>query len=142
MTLLTLVVRPGRKDALDPRIFDAGRDEERLDEFEAEKYIVGGREVKLYRISAFAAMLGRSPITIRKWETSGVLPSTPFRLIFDPKDLRGSRRKFTREQILGTVRIAREEGILIMFEGQVKRTNFTSRVRALFDSLTPAQKAA
>jgi len=85
-----------------------------------------------YLIGDLAWMLGRQAVTMRKWESEGILPMTPI-----TKKLGegfGALRLYTRGMILGTVQIAREEGILIPYSGDPKRTNFTARVAELFAS--------
>lgn len=92
---------------------------------------VDGRDVEFFYVGAVAQALGRRPNTIRKWLNEGTLPKERFRT--NSPAIKGSRRLWTRAQIEGMRRIAREEGL---FDGAVvSRTEFTVRVKELFRSL-------
>lgn len=101
-------------------------------------YDVDGELREFFGIGAVAKALGRSPITLRKWEAEGIIPPAGFRIT--GKTSNGNRRLYTRAQVEGMVRIADEEGIL-EHEGRgvhISTTKFTARVKELFD----AQEAA
>lgn len=77
-------------------------------------YLIGGRQVHLYRISALALALGKSEITIRQWMRDGYLPNT-FRLsAADARDdlKRGAHRMFTHEMIQAAVDAFAKRGLL------------------------------
>lgn len=132
-------VRRGRVNDVDPRLFDSRYDGERLQELVSRPYTVNGELLDLYAIGDLARMLGREAVTIRKWERLGILPKTPYSISFE--NLLGARRLYTAEQILGIVRIAREEKVLVMYSGDFRRTAFTARVKQLFTELLESKAA-
>ncbi|MEV4454387.1 hypothetical protein [Microbispora sp. NPDC049633] len=110
-------------------------------------YMVAGKPTKFYGIGALARALNRQSDTIRKWETNGWIPKPT--AVFNGKDPRdaisakhGRRRLYTREQILGLVKIAFEEGILEPHARPITETDFTARAKRLFADLVAKEKAA
>ncbi|MCC3766026.1 MerR family transcriptional regulator [Streptomyces sp. UNOC14_S4] len=96
---------------------------------------VGTEWREFFTIGQLANALNRSPVTIRKWETSGIIPIPTF--VIRGKTERGNRRLYTREQVEGMLRIADEEGIL-HHEGEgihISDTRFSERVIELFRDL-------
>ncbi|WP_189248595.1 helix-turn-helix domain-containing protein [Streptosporangium pseudovulgare] len=95
-----------------------------------------GREFDLFPIGALAAALDRRPDTIRHWERQGWLPPAHRSTSYDE---RGTRRHYTRSQILAIHRIAQEEGVLKPHArpGWVRSTRFVERVRAAFEEPPP-----
>lgn len=92
---------------------------------------VDGAEVEFFYVGAVAIALGRRPNTIRRWLNDGTLPKARYRT--NATAIKGSRRLWTRAQVEGMRRIAREEGL---FDGAVvSRTEFRVRVKELFRSL-------
>lgn len=85
----------------------------------SKKITVNGQVIELFYINSLAFALGRSPQTVRKWEISGVLPSTCF------KDKMG-RRMYTREQIDLIVQVA--EKCQIKQGLSIANTSFSARV--------------
>lgn len=81
------------------------------------RYIVKGVEREFFTIRHVAMALGRSVQSIRAWENQGVLPKSPYR---SPKPRKETvpgvavkgRRLWTREQIMGMIRIAQEMGVI------------------------------
>lgn len=51
-----------------------------------------GKETMLYSIGAVANALGRTSQTVRKWEISGVIPPTPFKL--------NGKRMYSKEHLM------------------------------------------
>lgn len=95
------------------------------------KQTVDGQEVEFFFVGAVATALQRRPNTIRRWLDDGTLPQARFRT--QGATIKGSRRLWTRAQIEGMRRIAREEGL---FDGAiVSRTEFRKRVKELFRTL-------
>lgn len=88
---------------------------------------VDGQPVEFFYIGALSTALRRSPVTLRKWMTAGILPKA--RYLSQGTTTRGDRRLWTRAQIEGLMRIAQEERIDTV---PVRRTQFTSRSRELF----------
>lgn len=121
--------RPGRR-VPDPRLFDARYDVERLKELTPRPYTVNGKFLDLYAVGDLAQMLGREAGTMRKWERNGILPKTPYTIAYP--HLLGARRLYTAEMILGIVAIARAEKVLVMYSGDFRRTQFTTRCKQLF----------
>lgn len=119
-------------------------DAEILEELTARTYRIGGEDRKFYTLGELAKALGRSVITVRKWETLGILPKATY--VVNAHDPHAKRRLYTAEQILGIVRIAAEENILLdrhrPRKGQgvhaIQSTDFTRKVIALFTLLKKA----
>lgn len=70
----------------------------------------GGKVVRLYRITDFAFALERTSQTIRRWEKNGTLPKATFQKT--GQNVHGKRRLYSEAQIEGTVKIARDLGLL------------------------------
>lgn len=94
---------------------------------------VAGVDREFFTIGNLAQALGRRPVTVRAWESKGVIPKATFRR--PSEDPRGTRRLYTREQIEGIVRIAEEEGLLKGDNRSITQTDFSRRVIALFKEL-------
>jgi len=97
-------------------------------------YPVGGVEREFFTIGQLAEALGRKPVTLRKWEREGIIPKATFRA--PSEHVQGVRRLYSREQVEGIVKIAKEEGVLVSHQTPITQTQFTNRVVALFTSLT------
>ena len=101
-------------------------------------YVHGGVSREFFTIGHLADAFGRSPVTIRSWESKGVLPNSPYRSprprgeALPGKQSKG-RRLWTRAQIEGMLRIAQEEGVIL--SGKPPTKQFTQRVAALFREL-------
>ena len=100
-------------------------------------YIYGGVSREFFTIGHLADALGRSPVTIRSWENKGVLPRSPYRSPRPrgeslPGVVKG-KRLWTRDQIEGIIRIARDEGVILNDKPPTKQ--FTLRVADLFREL-------
>jgi hypothetical protein len=98
---------------------------------------VGGEEREFFTVGQLAQALGRQAVTIRNWERTGVIPKPTFRK--PSQDPRGARRLYTRAQVEGIVKIAKEEGLLRGDYRPIGDTQFTARVVALFKELVNAQ---
>ena len=95
---------------------------------------VGGVDTEFFTVGQLGLALGgRKPVTIRKWERTGVIPKPTFRKPSD--DPRGQRRLYTRAQVEGMQKIAEEEGVLFAHARPITQTKFTERVIALFKEL-------
>lgn len=102
---------------------------------------VNGVEYEFFQVGALAEALGRQPVTIRSWETKGLLPGTPFRSAMPSrsplatlgKTAKG-RRLYLRAQIEGILQIASEEGV-ILNNGGPPTPKFAERVYTLYDTL-------
>jgi hypothetical protein len=98
--------------------------------------IYGGEAREWFTIRHLAAALDRKTVTIRSWERKGMMPQTPFRTP-PPKNtsLPGAakgRRLWTREQIEGILRIAKEEGVIVDQKQSPPTERFAVRVARLF----------
>ena len=71
--------------------------------------LAGGRPVEFWLIESFATALGRSPITIRRWERQGLIPRCPFWINSD--SARQRRRLWPGFLIDQVVRIAARYGL-------------------------------
>lgn len=100
------------------------------------EYRIGDKTVRLYGIGDLAEALNRRPVTIRKWEKEGVIPSPTFNKPGTGGDPRGRRRLYSQAQIEGLVSIAADERILADTKKSVSRTQFKARAWALFKELT------
>ena len=102
-------------------------------------YIFGTKAYEFFLISHLSDAIGKAPQTIRAWEARGILPKTPFRSPrprnqpLEGKANKG-KRLWTREQIEGIVRIAREERV-ILDGGPPPTPAFTHKVQALFKDI-------
>lgn len=98
----------------------------------------GGTVVELYTVGALAHILGRVSNTLRAWESDGTIPRSTFAMNNTQKYNR--RRLYTREQLDGILRIAKEEGVWIPPDqvGTVTPPRigpeFKKRVRDLFEA--------
>lgn len=97
------------------------------------KGIRNGVQYEFFSIRHLAAALGKQPVTMRAWESQGLIPYPGQRSesVYPTK----RHRLYTRPQIEGIVRIADEEGILHELRPRIKKTNFKSRVLDLFIEL-------
>jgi hypothetical protein len=93
--------------------------------------------VKLYGLSVLASMLNRSVKTLVKWIGKGILPLTPYQYSIATAEKAGNKHAirygYSANMILETVRIARETGVLFGYNAQVTKTQFPTRVKALFE---------
>jgi hypothetical protein len=96
--------------------------------------LVGGKEYEFFKIGALAQALGKRPVTIRKWIDKEWLPDTKYRLPTKPGTL-GAQRLYTRAQIEGLVKIAKEEKLLGEWTPDVAGSNFPQRAHKLFKEL-------
>jgi hypothetical protein len=96
---------------------------------------VNGVDTEFFTVGQLALALGgRQPVTIRKWERTGVIPKATFNK--PSEDPRGKRRLYSRAQVEGMIRIAEEEGLLRKHSKPITQTNFKERVLALFRELS------
>jgi hypothetical protein len=101
-------------------------------------YMVGGERQEFFTIRHLAKALDYSQQSIRAWENQGLLPKSPYR---SPKPRRPTiagrntkgKRLWTREQIDGILRIAREEGVIVNKKPPTR--SFARKVAARFRSL-------
>jgi MerR-like DNA binding protein len=94
------------------------------------RYSVAGKPMEFVTIGDLAAALGRSAVTLRRWETQGILPRAKYRA---PGAVRQkARRLYTVEQRDAIVRIAEEEGLLSSRRPPIESTKFTERVQPYF----------
>lgn len=94
-----------------------------------KRVTVRGIDMDMWPIGALGKALGRDPVTIRTWIRKGWLPKNGFQtqpVVGSRGD--AGRRLWTRIQIEGIVRIAREEGLLEEHPPRIQTTNFTRRV--------------
>jgi hypothetical protein len=106
-------------------------------------YVYGGTSREFFTIGHLADALGRSPVTIRSWESKGALPKSPYRSprprgeSLPGKESKG-KRLWTRAQIEGIIRIARDEQVI--FNNKPPTQRFTQRVADLFRELIQMEK--
>lgn len=109
------------------------------------KYMFQGGEREFFTISHLAAALGKSVVTIRSWESKGMMPPTPYRSprprggMLPGKPTRG-KRLWTREQILGILEIAAAEGVIL--NGKPPTKAFAEKVLVLFRNLRDKDKTS
>lgn len=111
------------------------RDNESWDARPQRKHVTfaDGREADLdmFPVGALAKALQRDSVTIRAWIRKGWLPKAKYRtqpVVGSRGD--AGRRLWSRAQVEGIVRIAREEGLLNRNPPRIQRTMFTQRVVA------------
>lgn len=107
-----------------------------LSGLKVKRVVIRGVERDMYAIGAVASALQRQPVTIRKWEETGVIPKATW--VLNPRTKEGRRRLWSADQVVGLVKIAAEEGILTPPRNDIKATNFTCRVIELFSALKDA----
>lgn len=108
-------------------------------------YLVGGERREFFTISHLAKALGYSVQSIRAWEDKLLLPRTPYRSPRTKRPVAGGRsdkgkRLWTREQVEGIVRLAKEHRVIFPDKHGDKHPptpSFARDVAALFASLTP-----
>tara|TARA_Y100000310_G_C20194392_1_gene583974 strand:+ start:221 stop:499 length:279 start_codon:yes stop_codon:yes gene_type:complete len=88
----------------------------------AKEYNIDGELKLLFTIGEVAKSIGKEPVTIRKWESKGVIPSAVFR---DGSN----RRLYTREQMQGLTELTGK----YMKQGTKTPQEFLDGVKALFD---------
>lgn len=105
-------------------------------------YQINGLPFPCFAIGVLAKALDeRKPVTLRLWERQGLLPKTNFRSSKTQGE--GKARLYTREQIEGIVKIAKEEGIFPRNSvKRIKDTQFTARVAQLFRDIDAAYRSA
>ncbi|WP_063728955.1 hypothetical protein [Streptomyces sp. RTd22] len=134
--------RPVRTQAeLRPVAQEAYYDPDRWDTKPQVKPFNGGYR-EFFGIGDLAKALRRDAVTMRKWESGGVIPKATY--VISGKTANGNRRLYTREQIEAMVRIAEEEGL---FDGdprgiRITDTRFTERVKEAFEQLRQKEAAA
>jgi hypothetical protein len=102
-------------------------------------YIVNGKRQEFFTIRHLAAALGYSQQSIRAWENSGLLARSPYRSPKPRTPTIGGRntkgkRLWTRAQIEGILKIAKEEGVILNKQPPTRK--FARRVSAFFKTLT------
>ncbi len=109
---------------------------EQLDLGKAKVFLVNGQPKELYPLGAIARALNRQPVTVRKWESEGVIPVSPF--ILPSHDPRGQRRMYSIEHIMGLRKAAEEEGVLHPNANgkwkSIEETHFRSKAMKVFTS--------
>ena len=98
---------------------------------------ISGYEVECFTTGQLADLLGgRKAVTIRGWETEGILPKSGYYIPGKGGDVRGRRRYYTKSQVEGVLDIARSEGVLYPSTRiSISKTGFTRRVTELFVGL-------
>lgn len=94
----------------------------------------------MYTLGQLATALLRKPVTLRRWESQGLIPRAPYLVhgvsnLDGTRDKRGDRRLYGLAHVQGIVDIAQEEGLLDNLTKKVKETKFTEKVVALFKEL-------
>lgn len=96
-------------------------------------YVVKGVSYEFFTIGHLAKALGKSTITIRDWEREGWLPQAKYRTAPRGKAKAGLRL-YSRAQIEGIIRIAKEEGLLDTDRiRSFAESDFPARVHRLFE---------
>jgi hypothetical protein len=98
---------------------------------------IQGREVECYTTGQLADILGgRSAVTIRSWEHEGILPKSGYSKQGKDGDVRGRRRYYTRNQVIGIIDIAKAEGVFLPGPRiNIRQTQFTAKVENYFREL-------
>lgn len=132
---------PGSKTPIKEYDDKKAPDPEPADEFgRSRTFLVKGEPREFYGVGNLAAALNRKSVTIRKWESDGIIPNATF--ILPSEDSRGRRRLYTRAQIEGLQEIAREEGLLEPNANgkwkAIEATQFKDKALKLFRELEKA----
>lgn len=104
--------------------------------------MIYGKEVEFFAVGQLGMALGLKPGTVRSWEDKGWIPRPPLRgpkpnwAGLPNKSLKG-RRLWTRDMVVGIVRIAHEEKVIGPRKGRrsIPNTQFTQRVVALYEQV-------
>lgn len=117
-----------------------------IEEWDAKPvyYMVGGERKEFFLISHLAKALGYSVQSIRAWEAQGLLARTPYRSPRTTAPVAAGRsnkgkRLWTREQVLGIIRIAKKHRVIFPNRKGVKHPptpSFATEVGEFFNSLT------
>jgi hypothetical protein len=107
-------------------------------------YMVDGEKREFFLISHLAKALGYSVQSIRAWEAQGLLARSPFRSPRTKRPVAGGRstkgkRLWTRDQILGIIRIAKKHRVIFPDRKGNKKPptpRFAQEVGEYFSSLT------
>lgn len=94
---------------------------------EHKVYMIGGMERTMYTSGDLADALDRQRQTIRKWESLGVIPKTPFRS-------KSNRRLYTQEQIKAIVSCVEKYDLK---QGVKPPDEFVTEVHEKFKEATP-----
>lgn len=117
--------------------------ERELEDWDARPSVktINGKDVEFFTIGQLAMALGIKPVTLRTWEQKGWVPFPPYRTRPPqwaglPNKKQQGRRLWTRAQVAGIVRIAREEGVVgssWQARRRVDMIRFRDRVVALYE---------
>lgn len=117
--------------------------ERELEDWDARPLVkpVHGKDVEFFTVGQLATALGVKPGTLRSWEQKGWVPFPPYRTQAPrwaglPNKKQQGRRLWTRAQVAGIVRIAREERVIDSTwqeRRNVNMTRFRDRVVALYE---------
>ena len=107
-------------------------------------YLVDGEKREFFLISHLAKALGYSVQSIRAWEAQGLLARSPYRSPKTRAPVAGGRstkgkRLWTRDQILGIIRIAKKHRVIFPNSKGIKKPptpRFAQEVGEFFTSLT------
>jgi hypothetical protein len=134
---------PGRKK---PMNRDAKQESAETEVWDSKPvyYLINGERREFFLISHLAKALDYSVQSIRAWEAQGLLARTPYRSPRTARPVAGGRsnkgkRLWTREQVLGIVRIAKKHGVIFPDRKGVKNPPtpaFAAEVGEFFNSLT------
>lgn len=103
-----------------------------------------GEPTEFFTIETFAAALGRSPATVRRWEREGRLPRARYRK--PSRDHRGERRLYTAHQLTLARLAAEREGLHRRPNGSgglsgTFQRQVATALRAPVDATAPAEDA-
>ncbi|BEP13296.1 hypothetical protein acdb102_16070 [Acidothermaceae bacterium B102] len=90
-----------------------------------------GRPCRALTIGAFADAVGRSPVTVRLWERSGVIPPCPW--VLDRANQQARRRVWPETVLHDVRRAALDERVC---DGAAPTGRFTQRVAVLYEAAT------
>lgn len=104
--------------------------------------VLYGKDVEFFTVGQLGMALGLQSVTVRSWEDKGWIPRPPFRgpkpnWAGLPNKRLAGRRLWTRDMVVGIVRIAQEEKVIGPRKGRrsIPKTNFTRRVVALYEQV-------
>ena len=121
---------PGSRHVRRSVLEDPEPEDEPVWDAHSRVYAVKGEEREFFTISALATALRRESVTMRKWEERGYLPRARYRA---PGAGKKRDRLYTRAQIEGLVKIAKEEGLMNpQKKKRIDQTNFADRAFRLF----------
>jgi hypothetical protein len=123
---------PGSKREIPDRTTPTKKTRRQVDEGAWDEHPIHHGGIEYFTLGKLAKALDRAPYTVREWEQKGIIPKARYRTA--SSNSTKARRLYTRAQVEGIARLAREEGLMDGKRRPIPLT-FVHRVRDLFLAL-------